>query len=101
MTLLIKNLPNQVTQANVLELLEEYGGVKHIFVTKDWRTCTGPNFAFVEMSVKDYEKLAMSDLNGCEWNGSQLQISEVISNEPPAQTFSLEAMADGDCCDFW
>lgn len=101
MTLLIQNLPNVATQANVVKLLEEYGTVKHIFLAKDWQTDTGLRFAFVEMSVKAYEKLALSDLNGCQWQGNQLQIREVRSNESKEDSTSLEAMADGDQCDFW
>ncbi len=101
MTLLINNLPKQVTQANVLELFEDYGAVKHIFLTQDWKTNTGLSLAFVEMSAKAYEKLAMFDLNGCKWKGNQLQIREVASDEPDEEKISLEAMSDGDYCDFW
>ena len=103
MTLLISNLPNEVTQANVVELFEEYGAVKHILLTKDWKRNAGLSIAFVEMSAYAYEKLAMLDLNGCKWKGNQLQISEVAKDDPEEQTISLDfdAMSDGDYCDFW
>lgn len=79
MTLFINNLPYQVTQADILELFTEYGAVRHIFYPTHWRTSQGLGFAFVEMSVKAQEEVANSELNGFQWLGNYLQISEVSS----------------------
>lgn len=80
MTLFINNLPQQVTQVDVIELFEEYGAIKHIFLPRDWKTNQGLGFAFVEMSVKDREEAAMFELNGSKWMGNQLQIREISSD---------------------
>jgi len=59
MTLFINNLPHQVTQVDLLELFEEYGAVKHIFLLTNWKT-TKTWLAFVEMSVKALAKRQLS-----------------------------------------
>lgn len=81
MTLFINNLPHEVTEVDVLELFEEYGAVKHIFLPTDWKTNQVLGFAFVEMSVKAREEAAKFELNGSKWMGNQLQISEVSSQD--------------------
>lgn len=81
MTLFINNLPQQVAEVDLLELFEEYGAVKHIFLPTDWKTNQGLGFAFVEMYVKAHEKEVKFALNGSTWMGNHLQISEVSSQE--------------------
>jgi RNA recognition motif-containing protein len=81
MTLFLNNLPYHITEEDILELFEEYGTVKHIFLPQDWKTSLGLGFAFVEIAVKAQEKSAMSNLNGYKWMGNQLQISEISSYE--------------------
>jgi RNA recognition motif-containing protein len=81
MTLFLNNLPCQVTQEDLLKLFEEDGSVKHIFLPRDWKTNLGLGFAFIEIAVKSHEKAARSNLNGCQWMGDQLQISEISSYE--------------------
>lgn len=81
MTLFINNLLPQVNQADLLELLAEYGTVKHIFFPTDWKTNQSLGFAFIAMSVKAQEEVAMSELNGAQWMGNQLQIREISSQE--------------------
>lgn len=81
MTLFINNLPHQVTEVDVLELFEEYGAVKHTFFPTNWKTEQGLGFAFVEMSVKVPEEAAKFELNGSNWMGKQLQISEIDPQE--------------------
>ncbi|MBE9020420.1 RNA-binding protein [Chroococcidiopsidales cyanobacterium LEGE 13417] len=79
MTLFINNLPQQVTQADLIELFEEYGAIAHIFFPTDGKTNRNFGFATVDMMINASEKVAMSELNGSKWMGSQLQIGEVIA----------------------
>ena len=79
MTLFINNLPQQVTQADLIELFEEYGAIATIFFPTDWKTNINLGFATVDMMMNANEKAAMSELNGSKWMGSQLQIGEVIA----------------------
>ncbi|MBV9388023.1 MAG: RNA-binding protein [Chroococcidiopsidaceae cyanobacterium CP_BM_ER_R8_30] len=44
-------IPQQVTLADLLELLEGYGATKHIFFPTDWKIDKALGFALVEMSV--------------------------------------------------
>jgi len=81
MTLFLNNLPYHVTEEDLLELFEQYGTVKHIFLPQDWKTNLGLGFAFVEMAVKAQEKSAMFNLNRSKWMENQLQISEISSYE--------------------
>lgn len=76
MTLFINNLPPHATQVDLLELFEEFGAVKHIFLPSDWHA-KGLRFAFVEMAIKQQEATAINELIGSKWMGNQLQISEL------------------------
>ena len=81
MTLFINNLPYQVTQSDILELFAGYGAVRHIFYPTHWSTNQGLGFAFVEISVKAQEEVANLELNGFQWLGNYLQISEISPQE--------------------
>ena len=81
MTLFINNLPDQVTQSEILELFTEYGAVRHIFYPTHWKTSQGLGFAFVEMSVKAQEETAKLDLHDLQLMGNRLEIREVSSEE--------------------
>jgi len=45
------------SHSDLLELFEEYGAVKHIFLLTNWKT---KPLAFVEMSVKARRQLSLS-----------------------------------------
>jgi RNA recognition motif-containing protein len=79
MTLFIHHLPPEGTQVDLLELFEKYGAVKHIFFPTHWKTDQAIGFAFLEMSVKAHESVAMFELNGLNWMTSKLQINQLSS----------------------
>jgi RNA recognition motif-containing protein len=80
MTLFVNNLPQQVAQADILDLFGDYGSIKHIFYPTNWSTGEGLGFAFIQMTAKPQEEIAQFQLHGAEWMGSALQIREVSSD---------------------
>ena len=77
MTVFISNLPDQITEVELLELFEEYGPVKDIVLPRNLKTKQVCGFAFVDMLEKAHEAAATSELNGSKWMGSRLQVSEM------------------------
>ena len=78
MTIVVSNLPQHISQVDLLELFEEYGSIKRVLLPTYRKTGLVRNFAFVEMVGNAHEAAAISDLNGFKWMGYQLQVHSLI-----------------------
>lgn len=78
MTIVVSNLPHQVSQVNLLELFDKYGCIKRVLLPTYRKTGLVRNFAFIEMAGNAHEAAAISDLNGFKWMGYQLQVHSLI-----------------------
>lgn len=78
MTIVVINLPQQVSQLEMLELFEKYGSIKRVLLPTYRKTGFVRNFAFVEMVGNAHEAAAIFNLNGFKWMGYQLQVHSLI-----------------------
>lgn len=78
MTIVVSNLPHEVTRLDLLELFEEYGPIKRVLLPTYRDTGKVREFAFVEMDRKAQEAAAISELNGSQWMGNKLQVHPLI-----------------------
>lgn len=81
MNLYVGRLPRTVNEAKLRELFEQYGPVTSIKLIKDKFTGALKGFAFVEMPENENAQEAISALNGMEYEGQRLVVSEARPRE--------------------
>ena len=82
MKIYVGNLPFDATQASVRELFIAYGHVDDVALINDRDTGRPRGFGFVEMPEKDAAIKALDGLNGKDFGGRQLNVSEAKSQGP-------------------
>lgn len=75
MKLHIGNLPKDITQAQLSELVTPHGATTMVELATD-RDGASKGFGFVEYSSDDQAKAAITALDGKELNGQTLKVSE-------------------------
>ena len=75
MKLHIGNLPKQVTDAELNELVSPFGPTTSIELAKD-RNGDSKGFAFADYSDADHARAAMTALDGKEVSGQAIKVSE-------------------------
>src|SRR3954466_224964 len=80
--LYVGNLAFSVDSDNLANLFAQFGTVESAKVITDRDTGRSKGFAFVEMSTPDEAAKCISDMNGREHEGRQLNISEAKPQEP-------------------
>ena len=81
MTVYVGNLAYQATEADLREVLAEYGTVKRIVLPTDRETGRMRGFAFIDMGEETEEEAIITDLDGAEWMGRQLKVNKAKPRE--------------------
>lgn len=76
MNIYVGRLSRTVNEAKLRELFEQYGQVDSIKMIKDKFTGALKGFAFIEMPESGNAQEAISALNGMEYEGQRLVVSE-------------------------
>ena len=67
MNIYIGNLNYRVKEADLQQVIEEYGAVESVKIIKDRETGKSKGFAFIEMNNDAQAKQAIEELNGSEF----------------------------------
>lgn len=78
--LYVGNLSFQVTEEELTSLFEEYGQVTSVKIVTDRETGRKRGFAFVDLSTDGEAQKALENLDGKEFLGRPLKISEAREN---------------------
>ena len=74
--LYVGNLPFDITEDDLRTMLSQHGPVKEIAVVMDKLTGRARGFAFATMNTQEGAKAAILALNGKDWKGRALTVSE-------------------------
>lgn len=78
MNIYIGNLNYRVREAELKQILEEYGAVDSVKVIIDRETNRSKGFAFAEMPNTDEAQHAIKELAGAEYEGRNIVIREAM-----------------------
>ena len=78
MKLFVGNLPFSATEAEIQELFAEFGAVVDLHIPLDRETGRPRGFAFITLSSREFGEAAIGKLDGTEFGGRPLRISEAI-----------------------
>ena len=76
MNIYIGNLNYRVREADLQQVMEEYGAVDSVKIIKDRETGKSKGFGFVEMGNDAQAKQAIEELNGAEYEGHTMIVKE-------------------------
>ena len=74
--LYVGNLPFDITEEDLRNLLSAHGPVNEITVVMDKVTGQARGFAFAEMNTAEAATAAIQGLNGKDWKGRALTVNE-------------------------
>ena len=77
----VGNLSFNVSNDTLAEKFAQFGSVNSAKIITDRDTNRSKGFGFVEMSSNDEMQAAIMNLNGTEWEGRKLNISEAKPQE--------------------
>lgn len=78
----VGNLGYSVTNDTLTDKFAQFGTVQSAKVIIDRDTNRSKGFAFVEMSTRNEAAAAISELNGTEFEGRQMNVSEAKEMAP-------------------
>ncbi len=78
MNMYVGNLSYRVKEADLREVMEEYGVVESVKLILDRDTRKSKGFAFVEMPNDEEAQRVISELNGAEYAGRQMVVKEAL-----------------------
>lgn len=81
MNIFIAGLNFRATDSDLASLFEEYGEVSSAKVITDRQTGRSKGYGFVEMDDNDAAAKAIAELNGAEYDGRQIAVSEARPQE--------------------
>ena len=76
MKIFIKGLPFQVGEAELTEVFGDFGEVKSLRIIKDRETGQSRGFGFVEMPNDAEAKEAIRNMNGGDYYGHRITVTE-------------------------
>jgi len=76
MNIFIAGLSYSVNDADLSALFEEYGAVSSAKVIMDRQTNRSKGYGFVEIEDEEVANKAISELNGAEYDGRTISVSE-------------------------
>ena len=79
--LYVGNLPFDITENDLRDMLSQHGPVNEIDVIMDKMTGQARGFAFVTMNTREGFDAAIKGLNGKEWKGRALKVNEARPRE--------------------
>ncbi|MBC8601170.1 RNA-binding protein [Parabacteroides acidifaciens] len=78
MNMYIGNLSYNVREADLREVMEEYGTVESVKLIVDRDTRRSKGFAFIEMPETSEAKRAIEELNGATYEGRPMVVKEAL-----------------------
>ena len=81
MKIYVGNLPFDITENDLREMLSQHGPVNEINVIMDKVTGQARGFAFATMNTKEGFDAVIKGLNGKEWKGRTLTVNEARPRE--------------------
>lgn len=81
MNIFIAGLSYEVNDADLNNLFEEYGVISSAKVIMDRATSRSKGYGFVEMENTEEAKKAIAELDGAEYEGRTLAVSEARPRE--------------------
>lgn len=81
MNIFIAGLSYRVNDADLKELFAEYGEISSSKVIMDKQTGRSKGYGFVEMNDEEAGKKAIEELNGAEYDGRTISVSEARPRE--------------------
>ncbi len=84
MKILVRNVPREMPEAELLTLFKEYGDVQYCKVIMDKATGKSKGFGFVEMPRAGEAKVAIKELNARDINGSKIRVKK--AEKAPRET---------------
>lgn len=81
MNIFIAGLSYDVNDADLSDLFQEYGPITSAKVIIDRQTNRSKGFGFVEIEDNEVAAKAISELNGAEYDGRTLSVSEARPRE--------------------
>lgn len=89
MNIFIAGLSFKVNDADLSNLFEEYGNITSARVITDRMTGRSKGYGFVEMDDNEAGTKAIAELNGAEFDGRTISVSEARPREErPRREFS-------------
>ena len=82
MKILVRSLERTVTEEELLKLFQEYGTVESCNLVLDAATGKSKGFAFVEMSTSEEAAHSIDKLNGAQFDGRAINVSEANPQAP-------------------
>src|SRR5437016_924672 len=79
--LYVGNLPFDITEGDLRNMLSEHGPVNEIAVVMDKITGRARGFAFATMNTPEAATAAITALNGKDWKGRSLTVNEARPRE--------------------
>ena len=79
--LYVGNLPFDITEDDLRNLLSQHGPVNEIAVVMDKVTGRARGFAFATMNTEEAAKAAIAALSGKDWKGRALTVNEARPRE--------------------
>ena len=79
MKLYVGNLSKEITDAQLTDLAVKFGALKSSTVARERTSGDSKGFGFVEFNSNDEAKAAIVGLNGTEFGGRTLKVSEARS----------------------
>ncbi len=76
MNIYVGNLNYRVKEADLQQVMEDYGTVNSVKVITDRETGRSKGFAFVEMADQEDGEKAIAELNGAEFQGRTMVVKE-------------------------
>jgi len=76
MKILVRNLPRELTEAELLALFSDYGAVQYCTLVMDRETGKSKGFGFVEMPRAGEARAAIKGLNARELGGSRIRVKK-------------------------
>jgi RNA recognition motif-containing protein len=80
--LYVGNLPYSATDQILMETFADFGTVESAKIIMDRDSGRSKGFGFVEMSTDDEARNAITKLNGQDWEGRAMTVSEAKPQAP-------------------
>ena len=81
MNIFVAGLSFKVNDADLASLFEEYGTITSAKVITDRQSGRSKGYGFVEIAENEAAKKAIAELNGAEYDGRVLSVSEAKPRE--------------------
>ncbi len=96
MKILLRNLSRNTTEAELVDLLSDYGTVQYCKIVIDKVTGKSKGFGFAEMPRAGEAKAAIKGLNGREVDGNSIRVKKAETHEEKSNENTAKAMPNNN-----